>query len=112
MNSETIYMKIIINELDLIKKQLLFNEASEKRFTIISYQIKTKIPYPSNTKKYYQFYLKKKNTKLVKRSKTLEIPNIVDLKSVTIKHPKPYHKLSNAGKVSQVRGANKSCDIQ
>ena len=50
-----------------------------------------KIPDPSNTKEYYHSYLKKENTKLVKRSKiitqgpkTIENPNIVEIKSVNV----------------------------
>ena len=69
----------------------------------------------TNTKQYYQSYV---NTKLVKRSKiisqqlkTFEHPNFVDIKSVTIKHPKTSHKffktIRQAEKVSQV-GSGKS----
>ena len=54
-----------------------------------------KISDPSNATEYYNSYLKKKNTKSVKQSKLIiqqlkavEIPNIVDIKSIIIEHPK------------------------
>ena len=60
-----------------------------------------------------------KSTKLVKWSKittqqlkTVENPNIVDIKLVVIEHPKTLHKLPKeicqAGKVSQVNVAGKN----
>ena len=60
-----------------------------------------KIPDPSNTKEHYNSFLKRKNTKSVKRSKiithqlkAIEKPKIVDIKSITKEHPKISHKLS------------------
>ena len=57
----------------------------------------------SNAKEYYHFYLKRKNTKLVKWSeiitqqwKAIENPNIINIESVIIEHPKTLHKLSKA----------------
>ena len=57
----------------------------------------------------------KKITKLVKRSKlttqqlkAIENPNIVDIKSVTIKHSKTSRKLSKTEKVSQVDSGKNS----
>ena len=61
----------------------------------------------------YQSFIKKKNTKSVKPSKissqqpkTFENPNIADIKSAIIEHPKTSHKLSKtikqADKVFQV----------
>ena len=63
----------------------------------------------------------RKKHKLVKRSriitqqpKTIEISNIVDIKSVNTDHPKNSHKLSKtirqAEKVSQESGAAKNSD--
>ena len=77
-----------------------------------------KIPDPCNAKEHYQLFIRTKNTKPVKQSKiitqqpkTFENPNIVDIKSVIIEHPKTSHKLSKtirlAEKVSQV-GCNSS----
>ena len=44
-------METIIEKLDLLKKQLLFNEMSEeKRFTIICSKVNKIIDDPSNTK--------------------------------------------------------------
>ena len=57
----------------------------------------------------------KKITKLVKRSKlttqqlkAIENPNIVDIKSVTIKHSKTSRKLSKTEKVSRVDSGKNS----
>ena len=77
-----------------------------------------KIADPSNTKEYYQPYLKKKHKigKTIKinfqQPQTLEKPNIVDIKSAIIEYPKTFHKLSkaimHAEKISQVSGASKN----
>ena len=55
----------------------------------------------SYAKKYYNSYLKKKGTKLVKRSKkitqqlkAIKNRNFFDIKSVAIDHPKNSNKLS------------------
>ena len=73
----------------------------------------------SNAKeKNYKFYLNRKNTKLIKQPKitfqqpkTIENPNIVDIKSVNIEYPKTLNKVSKtmrqAKKVSQISGAVK-----
>ena len=67
------------------------------------YCMQLKIPEASNVKEYYKSYLNRKNTKLVKGSniiiqqpQTIKNPNIVDIKSVIIEHPKTSHKLSKA----------------
>ena len=71
MNSETL---TVIKELDLLKKAV--------------------------AKECYNSYLKRKNTKSVKRSKiitqqlqAIESPSITDIKSVILEHPKTSHKL-------------------
>ena len=68
-----------------------------------------KNPDAINAKAYYQSYLKRKSTKLVKRSKintqqrkALENQNILDINQVIIKHPKTSHKFS------QVSGPGKN----
>ena len=73
----------------------------KKRFAIAGDQINRKIVDHSNAEEYYNSYLKRKNTKLVKRSKVitqqqkpLENPNIVDIKSIAKEHPKTSCKLS------------------
>ena len=62
------------------------NETSQEKILLHIKWIE-KISDPSKTKEYYQSYLKRKNTKLVKLSKTitqqpkpLENPNFVDRK--------------------------------
>ena len=54
-----------------------------------------KISDPRNAKKQYQSFIRKKNTKSVKQSKiityqpkTIENPNIVDIKYIITEHPK------------------------
>ena len=82
-------------------------------FLLLATKLIEKIADRSNAKQYYSFYLKKKNKKLVTRSKiitqhpkTFENLNIVYVKLVTIKPQKTYHKLSKAieqtERVSQV----------
>ena len=68
---------------------------------MLATKLNEKIVHPNNAKEYYKSYLKRKNTKLVKRSKimtqqlkTIENSNIADIKSFTIEHPKPSRKLS------------------
>ena len=72
-----------------------------------------KTPDLRNAKELYQLFIRKKNTKSVKQSEIItyqpiafENPNIVDIKSVIIEHPKTSHILSKtirlAEKVSQV----------
>ena len=72
-----------------------------------------KLADPSNVKEYYNSYLKRKSTKLVKRLKIItqqlkatENSNIVDIKSVIIKHPKTSHKLTKT-----IRQAEKVCQV-
>ena len=63
----------------------------EKDLLLLATKLIEKIPNCSNVKQYYQPYLKRQNTKLIKLSKiitqqpkTIENPNIVDIKSVII----------------------------
>ena len=53
-----------------------------------------KIPDPCNDKEQYESFIRKKNRKSVKQSKTFDYPNIVDIKSVITDHTKISHKLS------------------
>ena len=77
-----------------------------------------KISDPSDAKEYYNSYLKRKNTTLVKRSKiisqkvkVIKNPSLVDIISGIIEYPKISHKLSKTirqlEKVSQ-EGVGKS----
>ena len=78
-----------------------------------------KIADPSYAKEYCNSYLKRKNTKLVKRSKiithklkSIESPSIADMKSVTLEHPETSNKLSKSirqpKKVFQVGSGKRS----
>ena len=90
----------------------------KKDLLLLAMKLLRKNPDAINAKAYYLSYLKKKSTKLVKRSKintqqqkALENQDILDIKTVIIKHSKTSHKLSKAisqtGKVSKVSGPHK-----
>ena len=77
-----------------------------------------KIPDPCNNKEHYQSFLRKKKTKFVKKlmiitqqPKSIESSKTIDIKSVTIVHPKTSYKLFKTRrqdkKVFQVFGAGK-----
>ena len=96
-------MKTILNGLDLLKNEVIIQwNVWKKKFVVACNHFnEEKIPDPRSAKEHYQSFIEKKNTKLVKQSKiitykpkTLENPNIVDIKSVIIEHPKTSHKLS------------------
>ena len=89
----------------------------KKIFVIACNQIVRKIADPSNGKICYNSYLKRKNKKLVKlakiiteQQKAIENPNIADIKSVIIEHPKISHKLYKTIKVSE-DGAVKNSNV-
>ena len=90
----------MVEEIDLL---LLANKLIEK------------IPDPRNSRKYYQSFVRKKNTKSVKQSetitnqpKTFENPNIVDIKSVITEYPKTLYKLSKTIRQVEREGSNSS----
>ena len=61
-------MKNIIDELDFLKKTIIqWNIRRKKIFYCLQLNEQGKIPDPTNTKQYYQSYLKGRNTKLVTR---------------------------------------------
>ena len=65
----------------------------------LAINLTVKIPDATNAKLNYQSYVKRKNTKLVGQSEitiTNNYSTTVDIKSVTIEHPKTSHKLSKA----------------
>ena len=66
----------------------------KKIFNVACKQINRKIPDPCNAKEQYQSFIRKKNRKSVKQSKTFDYPNIVDIKSVITDHTETSHKLS------------------
>ena len=60
-------------------------------------KLRKKKPNPSNSKEYYNFYLKRRNMKSVKQSKinipqlkAIRSPNIADIMSAITDIPKPY----------------------
>ena len=74
-----------------------------------------KIPDPCIAKEHYQSFIRKKNTKSVKQSeaityqpKAFENPNIVDINSVIIEHPKTSHKLYKTIRQAEKVGSNSS----
>ena len=103
MNSEALFLKNIISELDFLKETYY----SMKHQQIIDLQLfatrlKEKNPDSLNAKEHYQSFIrKKKNTNSVKQpevitqqSNIFENRNIVYTKLVIIKHPKSLQKLS------------------
>ena len=70
MNSETLSLKTIINKFYMLKKKEKSYDSmkrlKKKRFVVACNQTNRKKADPSDAKDYYNSYLKKKNTKLVK----------------------------------------------
>ena len=70
-----------------------------------------KIPDSRNTKKHYQSFLRKKNTKSVKQSEIISYQpntysNIVDIKSVITEHSKTSRKLAKSIRQAEKVGSN------
>ena len=82
----------------------------------LAINLAVKIPDATNAKLNYQSYVERKNTKLVGQSEitiTNNYSTTVDIKSVTIEHPKTSHKLSKAirqGEKKSYAGSCKSCN--
>ena len=99
MNLETLnYYK----QIGCLKENRYYSMKHVKRRDLLLLTIKLieKIAHPRNAKKHYQSFIIKKNTKSVKQSKVItqqpkafENPNIFDIKSVILEHPKSSHKL-------------------
>ena len=111
MNPETLSLKTVINELDMLKKEVIIQWNVWKiKLLLLALKLIEKIPDPHNVKEHHN--IRKKNTQSVNQKKityqpnTFENPNIVDIKSVIIEHSQISHKLSKAirqtEKVSQV----------
>ena len=61
MKSENLSLKTIINELNLLKKQLLFNKTLEsKDLLFLANKLIEKVPDPRNAKEHYQSFIRKK----------------------------------------------------
>ena len=99
----------------MLKKAVIIQwNVWKKDLLLLATKLIVKKADPSNAKEYYNSYLKeKKNAKLVKglkiiiqQLKATENPNIVDIKSVIIEHPKTSHKLTPT-----IRQAKKVCQV-
>ena len=73
----------------------------KERLLLLANKLIKNIPDLRNAKKHYESFLRKKNRKSVKQleiisyqQKTFRNPNLVDIKSDIIEHPKTSHKLS------------------
>ena len=71
MNSETLSLETISNKLDLLKKETTINETFENR--LLATKLIENIGDPSNAKESYHSYLKRRNRKLVTRSKIIAL---------------------------------------
>ena len=87
----------------------------KKKFVLLATKLTEKIPDSRNAKEHYQLFIRKKNTKSVKQSKTIiqepktfENSNIVDIKSVITEHPKTSYKLSKTLTQAEKVGFNSS----
>ena len=114
-------MKTIIDKLDLTNENSYHSMKHQKKkdLLLLATKLIKKTPDAGNTKESHKSLLKNKNKKLVKRSKiiiqeTKIIDNliIIDIKSVTIEHPKTFHELSKTirqnKKTSQVDNTGKN----
>ena len=82
MKSETLSLKPIINKLDFLTKEVIFN-GTIKKILLLANKLMAKILDPCNAKWHYQSFIRKKNRKSVKQSeitayqpKPFENPNI------------------------------------
>ena len=65
-----------------------------KDLLLLETKLIEKIPDTRIVKEHYQSFIRKKNTKPVKQANIFETPNIVDIKSVIVEHPRTSHKSS------------------
>ena len=75
-------------KIGFVKESSYYSMKRLKKLLLHATKLIDKIAGPSNAKEYYKSYLKRKNTKSLKRSKTItqqlkgiENPNIVDIKN-------------------------------
>ena len=74
MNSETLSLRTIINELDLLKKKCYYSVKSLKnKIFVVAFNLinKKKISDPRDAKEHYQSFIRKKITNLAKQSKII-----------------------------------------
>ena len=70
MKSQTLSLKLIINELVFQRKSVIiqWNGGKKKRFVVACKQIYSKkIPHSRNSKEHYQSFIRKKNAKSVRQ---------------------------------------------
>ena len=105
MNSKTLSLETIINELDFLKKRVIIErnawKKKEKDSLLLANKLIENILDPRNAKEHCQLFLVKKNRNSVKQleiityqPRTFQNPEIVDIKLVITEHPKTSHKLS------------------
>ena len=67
---KTLFLKTFINKWNLLKKTYyLLKHQKKKDLQLFATKLAERIPDPCNAKEHYQSFLRKKNTKPVKRSK-------------------------------------------
>ena len=85
----------------------------KKDLLLLANKLIEKMPDSYNPKQHYQSFIRKTNTKPVKKlqiftyqKKTFENSNIVDIKPVITEHPKTLHKLSKTIRQAEKVGSN------
>ena len=75
---------------------------------LLANKLVEKIFDPCNAKEHYQLFIEKKNTNTqsISHSKTLENPNIADVKPIITEHAKTSQKLSKTIKQAKKVGSN------
>ena len=73
MNSETLSLRTIINELDLLKKKCYSMKSLKNKIFVVAFNLinKKKICDPRDAKEHYQSFIRKKITNLAKQSKII-----------------------------------------
>ena len=113
MNSETLSLKTIINELDFLKKKAIIQW--NKRLTVTWSQINKKTRDLWNAKEHDLSFIRRENTKSVTQSekttyqpKSFEKPNIDDIKKVIAEHLNCWYKPSKTKRQAEKVGYNRS----
>ena len=71
MKSETLSLKIIINELVFLRKTVSMKRLKNKDLLLLANKLIEKIPDPCNAKGHYQSFIRKINAKSVEQSKVI-----------------------------------------
>ena len=99
MKSDTLSLKTIINELDFLKKTVIITwNIRKKNLKLFATELTKKMTWSSKMLKNTINHLKERKTQNLlnnqNNSSATKNPNIVNIKSVIIEHPKTSHKLS------------------